>query len=212
MELKLKSELDLGTNQKLALCTLQKQKQILELKEWLIMAGFVFSASILRVPMQVFPNVEPLTFFALLTGWLFGKKKGFLVGVSSLYLSNFMVFGGQGPWTIYQAIGFGVVGFLGGFLRKKAGILETVTLAFISTMFLQFLFNIGWSLTFGFNIILTMITGFIFAIVHVVSNVAFATMLPKAKKLIYEKGGFDEKELCNAYIKTFTKLSKKSKT
>ena len=82
--------------QKMALHALQKQMQILELKEWLFIIGFIGMASLLRVPMQIIPNAEPLTFFALLSGWLFGWKKGIIAGASSLYLSNFLVFGGQG--------------------------------------------------------------------------------------------------------------------
>ena len=69
--------------------------------------------------MQAVPSAEPLTFFAILAGWLFGRNKGFLAGASSLYISNFFMFGGQGPWSIFQAVGFGIAGWLGGTLRKK---------------------------------------------------------------------------------------------
>lgn len=196
----LKEELELKPEQKMALYALQKQKQVLELKEWLLVIGFIGIASLLRVPMQVLPNVEPLTFFTLLTGWLFGSKKGALVGISSLYISNFLVLGGQGPWTIYQVIGYGLVGFLGGLLRKKSTILEVLTIALVATIILQLILNLGWSLMIGLNFFTAMITGLIFTIVHIVSNLIFATLLPKAKKFVYEKGKFNEKAICNELI------------
>jgi len=209
-EEKAESKSELKPEQKMTLHALQKQKQILELKEWLFVGGFIGGASVLRSLMQGFPNVEPLVFFALLAGWLFGWKKGLIVGASSLYISNFLVLGGQGPWTIFQVFGYGMVGFLGGFLRKNAGIFSTMSLAFVATVLLQIIFNIGWSAVMGFNILLAMFTAIPFAIIHIVSNTIFAIGLPKAKKVINKIGKFDEKELCNTYINNITaRLSKK---
>ena len=176
------------------------------------MFGFIGIASLLRIPMQALPNVEPLTFFAILAGWLFGRKKGFLVGVSSIYISNFLVFGGQGPWTFTQVIAYGLIGFLGGFLRKKSGIFEAMLLAFVGTIIMQIIFNIGWAALIGFNFFAAMLTALPFTIIHVFSNTIFAAFLPKAKKVIYDAGKFNEKELCDMYINNITnKLSKKSK-
>ncbi len=189
--------------QRLALGALQKQLQLIKLKEILVMAGFVGGASVLRSFMQTWPNIEPLTFFAVLAGWLFGKKKGFFVGISSLYLSNFIVFGGQGPWTIYQAIGFGIAGFIGGFLRKKAKVVETVTAMFLATIVLQIVFNIGWSISMGFNVLLAFMTAIPFTITHLVSNSIFGLFLPVTKKFVNEKGRFDEKEICNNLLNRF---------
>ena len=197
---KIEAKQEIAPEQKMALHALQKQKQALDMKEWLAAAAFVGIASLLRVMMQAFPNVEPLTFFALLSGWLFGSKKGALVGISSLYLSNFLVLGGQGPWTIFQIIGYGLAGFLGGMLRKKSSVWEVLAITLIATISLQLIFNLGWSLMIGINFLVAMITGLVFSVIHVVSNLAFATLLPKARKLVYEKFKFNERELCNALI------------
>lgn len=204
MELKLKLkrkakqkvEQKLKPSEKVALHALQKQLQVLRLKEWLVVISFIFGAALLRVPMQAFPNVEPLTFFAVLAGWLFGKKKGFLVGASSLYISNFLVFGGQGPWTIFQALAFGITGFLGGFLRKKSTMIETLIIVLIATIISQIIFNIGFAALFGLNVLLAFFTAIPFTLTHIISNSIFGLFLPKVKKIIYEKGKFNEKELC----------------
>src|SRR3989344_1371577 len=101
----------LSSSQKVALHAVQKQMQLLKLREWLVVMGFVFGGALLRIPMQVVPSAEPITFFAILSGWLFGKKKGFITGALAGYLSNFLMFGGQGPWTIFQMLGWGIAGF-----------------------------------------------------------------------------------------------------
>ncbi|MBI2654207.1 hypothetical protein HYX02_05360 [Candidatus Woesearchaeota archaeon] len=210
MELKLKlkkkkeskseTKSKLTSFQKLSLHALQKQKQLIELKEWLFVLGFIGTASFLRVLMQGLPNVEPLTFFAVLAGWLFGKKKGIIVGASSLYISNFFVIGGQGPWTILQVLAFGIAGFLGGFLRKKSTMLEAVAVMVITTLISQIIFNVGWSVLIGFNVLLAFATGLLFTIIHLVSNTIFALLLPSARKFVDNWGGFSEKELCDYYI------------
>ena len=198
---------------KLALAAVQKQLQLIKLKEWLVMAGFAGGAAILRAAMQPFPNIEPLTFFAVLSGWLFGKKKGFITGISALYISNFIVFGGQGPWTIYQSIGYGIAGFIGGFLRKKASVLETMFTMFIATIILQITFNLGWAFTMGFGIIGAFLTSIPFLLTHLISNTIFGIFLPATKRFIEKKGKFNEKEICEHVLNRFSalkhKLSKK---
>lgn len=190
----------LNQKQRLALHALQKQLQILKLKEWLIIIGFIGGAALLRIPMQAAPNVEPITFFAILAGWLFGKKKGFLTGASAGYISNFFVFGGQGPWTIFQVLGWGLAGFLGGFLRKKSKVFEVVIMAAIATLLYQLIVNTAWafmlSKVLSISIFISFLTALPFILPQLISNSVFALFLPKARKIIYEKGHFNEKELC----------------
>ena len=183
------------SKQKLGVYALQKQLEVLKLKEYLLLASFAFGAAFLRVPMQVVPSAEPITFFAMLAGWLFGSKKGFAVGASSLFLSNYVVMGGQGPWTVFQVAGFGLAGFLGGFLRKNASKTEVVIYVVVATIIFEFIMNTSSIFFVGFNLPAAFIMSIPFGIVHLVSNVSFALLLPKAKKLFEEKGGFTDREL-----------------
>ncbi|NQU99006.1 hypothetical protein HQ533_06100 [Candidatus Woesearchaeota archaeon] len=198
--------------QRVALHALQKQLSILNLREALILISFIVGAGLLRVPMQALPSAEPITFFALLAGWLFGKKKGFLVGAGALLTSNFFVFGGHGPWTLFQAAGFGMAGFLGGFLRKKSGYVSTVLIAIAATLVFELVLNFSSMLIFPFGF-MVFITALPFTLIHLVSNVVFAMGLPKARKLIHEKGQFNERALCRELIAKLksNKLSKASK-
>ncbi len=202
---------ELKPAQKLALHAVQKQLQLLKLEEWLVIIGFVFGGAALRVPMQAIPSAEPITFFAILSGWLFGKKKGFLTGASAGYLSNFFMFGGQGPWTIFQMLAWGTAGFLGGFIKnikpKKSyfvywlkAIIPVFLIAIVSTLIFEIIMNISWVLFFPYSIFALFLSGLPFLFIHLISNIIFSLFLPFARKIIYEKGRFNEIELCNSLI------------
>ena len=200
---KQKTEQKLSTKQRLAQHALQKQLQVLSLREWLICVGFMLGAAALRVPMQAVPSAEPITFFALLAGWLFGKKKGFLVGVGALYASNFLVFGGQGIWTLFQAAGFGITGFLGGFLGKKARIWQVLGISILATILFEVIVNVGSLFMFPFSIPMLLLAALPFGLIHLASNSAFVLLLPKIKKIIYERGEFNQKEMCKELLNRF---------
>jgi energy-coupling factor transport system substrate-specific component len=182
--------------EKLALLALQKQLQVLRFKKYLLLVSFISIAAFGRVLMQSIPSVEPLTFFAMLSGWLFGKKKGFLVGASSLYLSNFFVFGGQGYWTIFQALGFGIAGFFGGFLHKNANKLECFMVALFVTLIFEIIMNISSLAFMPYGIFISFLLGLPFLLIHVVSNSIFSLLLPRMKSYIEKTGKFNEREIC----------------
>jgi energy-coupling factor transport system substrate-specific component len=193
----------LSLKQRLAQQTIQKQLHILKLREYLVLVGLTLGAAALRAPMQVIPSAEPITFFAILAGWLFGKKKGFLVGAGALYASNFLVFGGHGIWTVFQALGFGLAGFLGGFLSKKARIWNVLLITILATLLFELIVNIGSIFMFPWGIFSLFITALPFTLIHLISNSAFAFLLPKTKKVVDEKGEFNQKEVCRALLKKF---------
>ncbi len=189
-----------SAKERLAIFALQKQKESLQLKEYILLALFSVGGALLRVPMQIVPSAEPITFFAFLAGWLFGSKKGFFVGASALIISNFFVMGGQGVWTLFQLIGFGACGIIGGLLRKNATIAEVIVYTILATLFFELAVNLGSLPFMGFKLIAAFIFSLPFLIVHLVSNVSFSFLLPKAKQIIEKEGGFDEKELCEELL------------
>jgi len=206
-----KQKKELKAEQKVALHAVQKQMQLIKLREWLVIAGFVFGGALLRVPMQAVPSAEPITFFAILAGWLFGKKKGFITGAAAGFLSNFFMFGGQGPWSIFQMFGWGMAGFLGGFISGikpsknyflywLRAIIPVMVIVTLSTLIFDITLNIGWSLFMPFGIVAMFLSGLPFLLIHLVSNVGFSLLLPFARKIVYEKGKFNELELCRSVI------------
>ncbi len=200
--------LKLKTKQKSSLIhkLLSQQLQIISLKEALVMAGFIGLAAGLRAGMQFMPSVEPITFFAVLSGWLFGWRKGFIVGASSLYLSNFICFGGQGPWTPFQAVAFGAAGFLGGLISKRLTYIEAIGYMLGATIVFEIIMNAFSGIFFGGNIFLAFFTGIIFSAIHIVSNLVFAFMLPSVGHQVRKYGGFHEKGFFAGAARRLAKL------
>lgn len=62
------------------------------------------------------PLVKPVTALTILAGMYLGGETGFLVGALSAVLSNFYF--GQGPWTPFQMLAWGMIGLLAGWLCR----------------------------------------------------------------------------------------------
>ena len=65
------------------------------------------------------PDVKPITAIVLVSGLAFGVRPGFAIGAISALASNILL--GQGPWTPWQMLGWGLVGVLGALLRRPLG-------------------------------------------------------------------------------------------
>ncbi len=65
-----------------------------------------------RLIFGVIPGFKPMSAIIILTGIFMGPECGFLVGSLSAVISN--VFFGQGPWTPFQMLTWGVIGLLSG--------------------------------------------------------------------------------------------------
>ncbi|MBQ9543877.1 MAG: ECF transporter S component, partial [Clostridia bacterium] len=72
--------------------------------------------SALAVVGRLIPFFKPVSAIVILTGMYFGPEAGFLCGASSALVSNF--FFGQGPWTPFQMVAWGLIGLFSGFLSK----------------------------------------------------------------------------------------------
>ena len=70
-----------------------------------------------RAAFAMIPFFKPMSGIVMITGMAFGPGAGFLTGVVSAFVSNFIF--GQGPWTPWQMFAYGVGGALAGFLAKK---------------------------------------------------------------------------------------------
>ena len=63
------------------------------------------------------PHFKPMAALVIIAGIAFGAQAGFMTGSISMFVSNFIF--GQGPWTPWQMFGFGLAGFLFGFLADR---------------------------------------------------------------------------------------------
>ncbi len=78
-------------------------------------------SAVLRIPFGAIPSFQPCTFLIICAGYVFGPVAGFMVGAMTPLISNFFL--GQGPWTLYQMLAWGLVGcgaaYLGQFQRRS---------------------------------------------------------------------------------------------
>lgn len=84
-----------------------------------LVATLAALAAIARIAFAPLPNVKPTTDIIVIAGAALGGAPGFVVGAVAALASN-LVFG-QGPWTPWQMIGWGVCGLIGAALGRTAG-------------------------------------------------------------------------------------------
>ncbi|MBQ9086492.1 MAG: ECF transporter S component [Clostridia bacterium] len=65
---------------------------------------------------RLIPFFKPVAALTVLTAVYLGGETGFMVGALSALLSNFYF--GQGPWTAFQMLAWGLIGLLAGILSK----------------------------------------------------------------------------------------------
>lgn len=163
-------------------------------------------ASLGRVIFSFLPQVQPVTAIVIIVGICYGKQTGFLTGALCAIISN--IFLAQGPWTPWQMLAWGIIGFLAAFLPHfKSKFLQLFTLS-IYSFFSAFLFSVIMDIytlsSLGEGITLPMalsifIVGLIFNVGHAVGNVLFVCILysPLSKKLLrlkYKYGILTQKE------------------
>ena len=139
-----------------------------------------------RVLFAAVPGVQPATFIAVLAGYIFGAEPGFMVGALIALLSN--IFLGQGPWTPWQMLAWGLAGASGGILAAAMkGKVKVVPIAVLCTAW-GFLF--GWMMNFWFwlsfvypltlkSYLAANLTSFWFDFFHAAGNLVFALLLTR---------------------------------
>lgn len=117
-------------------------------KEMVFLAVLIAVASASRLPFVLIPNVQPVTFFVIICGIAFGAESGFLVGASIALISNLVL--GQGTWTPWQMLAWGLIGFTAGVLRKTPFMRKKV---FLITFGVVSAFLYGWLLNLHYTLI-----------------------------------------------------------
>lgn len=88
------------------------EKKELNTKELVLIAVLTTTAVLGRVLFYMIPAITPMTAIIIIVGICMGSEVGFLVGSLSAISSN-MLFG-QGPWTPFQMLSWGIIGFIAG--------------------------------------------------------------------------------------------------
>ncbi|HXR13290.1 MAG TPA: prenyltransferase/squalene oxidase repeat-containing protein [Solirubrobacteraceae bacterium] len=82
-----------------------------------VVASLAALATLGRIAFAPLPNVKPTTDIVLIAGYALGGAPGFAVGAVAAVASN-IVFG-QGPWTPWQMLAWGLVGLLGAAIARR---------------------------------------------------------------------------------------------
>jgi energy-coupling factor transport system substrate-specific component len=94
-----------------------------------LVATLAALATLGRIAFAPLPNVKPTTDIVLIAGYALGGPPGFAVGAVAAIASN-IVFG-QGPWTPWQMLAWGMVGLLGAALARYRRPIPRLVMALI---------------------------------------------------------------------------------
>lgn len=130
------------------------------------------------------PFLKPIAALTIITALYLGGEAGFLVGSLSAVLSNFYF--GQGPWTAFQMLAWGLIGLFAGILSKPLlrsrvllliyGALTGVAYSFIMDIWTVLWYNEGFSLKLYAAALVTAVP---YTVSYAVSNVLFLFVLAK---------------------------------
>jgi energy-coupling factor transport system substrate-specific component len=103
-----------------------------------------------RIAFAAFPSVKPTTDIVIFAGYALGGAPGFVVGALAALVSNFWF--GQGPWTPWQMVGWGLCGILGAGLAlgtRNAGRLTLAAVCGFAGIAYGALLNFSLMATYG---------------------------------------------------------------
>lgn len=134
-------------------------------------------SAVMRIPFAALPNFQPCTFLIICSGYVFGPVPGFMVGAMTPLISNFFL--GQGPWTLYQMLTWGLIGcgaaLLGRFHLGRSGL---IAFGILSGFGFGLLMNIYFWLHFAYplslrTLLLAQLGSFWFDLSHAIANAVF---------------------------------------
>ena len=85
-------------------------------RELALVAALAAAAAAGRVVFTAIPNVQPVTMIVAVAGTSLGPRAGLATGATAALASN--AFLGQGPWTPWQMLGWGLVGLVAGWMPR----------------------------------------------------------------------------------------------
>lgn len=131
------------------------------------------------------PQFKPVCAIVILTAAAFNAQAGFITGAAAALISN--IFFGQGPWTPWQMLGFGLVGFFAGilFYDREVKTVPLLAYGFFSVLIIYGLLLdtaslLIYSQDISINALLAMYaSGFVFNLIHATATLVFLLLLKK---------------------------------
>ena len=130
------------------------------------------------------PFLKPISALTIIAGMYLGGETGFLVGAMTAVLSNFYF--GQGPWTAFQMLAWGMIGLIAGILSEPLRRSRIFLLIYGAAAGMMYSFRMDiWTVLWyaeGFQLKLylaALVTAIPYTASYVVSNVLFLSLLAK---------------------------------
>jgi energy-coupling factor transporter ATP-binding protein EcfA2/uncharacterized membrane protein len=163
------------------------EKRKPQAREVVLIAVMIALAVASRAAFFMVPQFKPMLAIIIIAGVCLGAQSGFLVGAMSAFVSNFLF--GQGPWTPFQMLAWGLIGFFAGVLVANLLKSKSPVALSIYGVFAVFLLHGGitdlWTLL-GMTSSPTLAmaltvygTGFLFNIILAVATVIFLMLLTR---------------------------------
>ena len=160
-------------------------------KEIALVAMLATISAVLRIPFAAIPSLQPCTFLIICCGYVFGPIAGFMVGAMTPLISNFFL--GQGPWTLYQMLAWGLIGYGAGYLARfnldrKGFIIVGVVCGFLFGLItnIYFWLYFAYPLTFG-TLVFVQLSSLWFDVSHAVGNAIFLGLFSTRTVSILER-------------------------
>ncbi len=160
-------------------------------KEIALVAMLGTLSAVLRIPFAVIPNVQPCTYLIICTGYVFGPVAGFMVGAVTALISNFFL--GQGPWTLYQMLAWGLAGVSASYVRRfKLSTIWLIVFGVIWGYLYGWIMNLWYWLSFIYPLTLKtfavyQLSSIWFDTFHAVGNVIFLGLFGRRTIAIMER-------------------------
>ncbi len=124
------------------------------------------------------PFFKPVTAITIITAVYLGSEAGFLTGALAAFISNFYF--GQGPWTAFQMLAWGLIGLVAGYLSQPLkkykvllliyGVLSGIVYSLVMDVWTVLWYNGGFD---GGLFLSAVLSAMPFTAVYAVSNFVF---------------------------------------
>jgi len=179
------------------------EKKKPQTRESVVLAVMIALTVASRMLFAFSPGFKPVSAMVIICGMAFGRESGFLCAV----VSNF--FFGQGPWTPFQMLAWGMIGWISGILNQRKwlenskilltifGILSGISYSFVMDIWTLLAAGDGFQ---WMRYVAVLGTSVPVTIEYCVSNVIFLWILTpvfvkKLNRVKYKYGFFKDEEV-----------------
>ena len=160
------------------------EKKKPQTRESVVLAVMIALTVASRMLFAFSPGFKPVSAMVIICGMAFGRESGFLCGSLSAVVSNF--FFGQGPWTPFQMLAWGMIGWISGISYSFVMDIWTLLAAGDGFQWMRYVAVLGTSVP--------------VTIEYCVSNVIFLWILTpvfvkKLNRVKYKYGFFKDEEV-----------------